>query len=467
MLVTRSPVARRTRGDGGRNVIVILADALRADHVGLYGSPRDTTPTLDAAARARGLVFDHASSVSSWTLPAVASLLTGLYPVRHGVVRSEQALLSGSWTTLGDRLRAAGYTTGAVVTNPLIDADHGFAEGFEEFDEGPFMDAGRAFARARTWIVRHREERFFLYLHVMEPHAPYAAAEPFYGFFDPGYAGRIDHDTWSALGNPDVRATLLALAGGLPVDVRDDLGETSKQEGERVGVGVALLQRLQKLYDGEVRYADAELGGLLAFLAEQGLDGETIVVVLSDHGEEFAEHGHLGHMFNLYDTTLRVPLVVLDPDLPAGRRVSAQVSLVDVMPMLLDRLGVRVPEGLDGLTLSQAEAAGPERIVFGQTSSYIDGRAGADLRRTEAACVRDATRKLVYVPRDARWEAYRTDVDPGEQSPESADDPSFEEWRRLVAEHVAPLLQPGRPEPPEPAPGGREEALLRALGYVQ
>ncbi|MBI5500106.1 MAG: sulfatase [Deltaproteobacteria bacterium] len=464
-VVTRKPVPRRARGDGGRNVVVLLADSLRADHVGLYGYGRDTTPHLDAAAARRGLIFDQASAAASWTLPSVASLFTGVYPVRHRVIHPERSLLPASWQTWADRLRAAGYSTAGFTSNPLLGRDHGFIDGFEDHGEALFANAGRVMDQAADWIVRHREERFFVYAHFMEPHAPYVAPEPFYDIFDPAYTGSVDHDTWSIFGNPAVRPMVLAIAGGFPVDVRGDLGEMSVREGERIAVGPPLLRRLESLYDGEVRYFDEQLGRLLELLAAQGLDRETIVVVLADHGEEFGEHGHYGHSFDLYDTLLRVPLVVLDPDATGPRHVAAQVSLVDVLPMLLERLGLPLPEGLDGMTLAQAEAAGPQRVVYGQTSHYVQADPGRNADRTEAVCARNAARKLIHVPRDDAWEAYLLSSDPAERSAVAAEDPLFVEWRAKLVEVAAPLWSLAHRAPRPPA--RREEAILRALGYIE
>ncbi|MBI5489682.1 MAG: sulfatase [Deltaproteobacteria bacterium] len=464
-VVTQRSVPRRARGDGGRNVVVLLADSLRMDHVGLYGYDRDTTPHLDAAARERGVIFDQATAAASWTLPSVASLFTGVYPVRHRVIHPERSLLPASWQTWADQLRAAGYSTAGFTSNPLLGRDHGFIDGFEDQHEELFAGAGRLMERVADWIASHKDERFFVYAHFMEPHAPYVAPAPFYDMFDPGYTGSVDHDTWSIFGNPAVRPMVLAIAGGFPVDVRDDLGEQSVREGERIAAGPPLLRRLMALYDGEVRWFDEQLGKMLDLLAAQGLEGETLVVVVSDHGEEFGEHGHYGHSFDLYDTLLHVPLVFLDPDATGPRHVAAQVSLVDVLPMLLERLGLPIPEGLDGLTLAQAEAAGPERVVFGQTSHYVDSRAGANPDRTEAVCARNASRKLIHVPRDDGWEAYELVADPAERSPVAADDAAFAEWRATLVETAAPLWSLAHRAPRPPA--RREEAILRALGYIE
>jgi len=350
-------------------IIYFDLDCLRPDHLGAYGYHRDTSPNLDRAA-ADGVVFDHAFTATTWTLPAVVSLLTGTLPSTHGVLQAD-SLLPVDRRTLGDVLREAGYTTGAFVGNPLVGEAYGFRAGFEDFAECFFMNAGRINERLLRWIRAHRAERFFVYVHYIDPHAAYAAPEPFYSYFNPQYAGRIDHNTWDVLVDPTAAAVGVAGAAGVPIVLRDDLGEQAFEAapGKRVFAGAPVIDRLRDLYDGEVRYWDAQFAELRSALAAEGLDDETILVVLSDHGEEFAEHQHLGHGFDLFDETLRIPLVMLDPGETRPRHVTASTSIVDVATILLERLGLQATEPCDGWPLSRIE--GPEGATRTDRKSVV------------------------------------------------------------------------------------------------
>jgi arylsulfatase A-like enzyme len=455
-VVTRSSVRRRAAAAGGRNVVVLLVDALRADRLGAYGYARDTSPNLDRAAAA-GVVFDRAFTTATWTLPAVVSLLTGTLPSTHGVVRGN-SVLSIERRTLGDVLREAGYSTAAFVGNPLVDEARGFRAGFEDFTECFFMNAGRIHERLLPWIRAHRAERFFLYVHYIDPHAAYAAPGPFYSYFDPQYAGRIDHNTWDVLGDP-------ATAAGLPVELRGDLGEQVLRDpnARRILAGTAFVDRLRDLYDGEVRYWDAQFAELRSALAAEGLDDETILVVLSDHGEEFAEHRHLGHGYDLFDETLRIPLVVLDPDETRPRRVAACTSIADVATMLLERLGLPALEPADGWPLGRIE--GPEgatRTVSAHTAFDVPTSPPQRPEETPALCLRGPDLKVIYVPRDEAWSGWRPESDPGELQPLAADDPAVRALQPRLREQRA--LYDALPVAARPA--GSNDAILRALGYV-
>jgi arylsulfatase A-like enzyme len=369
------------------NVLLVSIDTLRADHLSSYGYERNTTPHLDALA-ARGLLFEAAHSTSSWTLPAHASLLTGRYPSFHGL-EDEGAVLPEGLPTLAERFRELGYATFAVVAHVYVGREFGLDRGFDSFDDS-LLEGGTRNPRAAEVVDRvlahvdaDGDRPFFAFVHLFDPHWDYAPPPPWDArFTDPGYAGPVD-------------GTLRSL---------------SPWSGPDRAMPAADLAHLLALYDGEVAYADAEIGRLLAALEERGALERTVVAVTADHGEEFEEHGRLGHGHSLYGEVLRVPLILAGhPRLPAGERRREPVSLVDVAATLLDLAGGAAPAGAQGKSL--LAAAEPERAVFAESVRF-----GLDLR----AARRDAGSAVD--DRSAGWRRFFDLArDPGEQAPLDAD----------------------------------------------
>ena len=311
---------------GPTPLVVILIDTLRADRLGSYGYDRPTTPHLDAFADA-AVRFERCLAQSTWT-PSTASLLTGLYPSRHGAT-SPFLALDASHETLAELLRAQGYATAAIGSNPHIFGGTGFQQGFDTFVSPPVTDEKLGYVRAEelvdaalAWLdAAPADQPTFLYLHLFDPHAPYAPPEPYRARFDRGERGA--KDAWYMLRR-----------GVHPEDL-----------------SAADRAHFADLYDGEVAYADAQVGRLLAAL---DLD-ETAVVVVSDHGEELFDHGGWSHTPTLYDELVRVPLLVSFPSLRAAGRggtvVTELVQQVDLWPTLLDQLGLPARAELPGRSL--------------------------------------------------------------------------------------------------------------------
>jgi arylsulfatase A-like enzyme len=301
------------------NLVVIGIDTLRADHLGCYGYPRPTSPRLDALSR-EGVLFTTAISPSPWTLPAFASMFTGLLPSSHRAGEGwwfERTRLDPSFVTLAEVLRGTGYRTGSFVSNGFVSPDTGVADGFEE--TRVWFSGKGATPAAIAWLDTHAAERFFLFLHIVEPHHPYSPPEEHAApFLDRSYEGLIGTSFGEA---PDPDWT----------------------DADR--------QRIIDLYDGEVSFADALVGDVLDKLAQLGVDDDTIVVVTADHGEELFERGTIGHGHSLYDELLRVPLIIRWPGREPHGRVEQQVRTMDLFPTLLDALGLPVPPGLDGVSL--------------------------------------------------------------------------------------------------------------------
>ena len=307
------------------NVVLICLDTVRADRLGCYGyRERPTTPALDALA-ARSVVFRNATASAGWTKPSVPSFFTGLYPVQHGVyegsARSRDALTSDVLPerveTLAEAFRAAGFETAAFVHNAQLRAGLGFEQGFDVYaDEAG--DARDIRIAALDWLDdRRRDAPFLLYLHLLDAHWPYDIPDAYAALY-------ADADASARFRGGDSRALRDAINDG-----------TIVLEPEQ-------LAALGALYDGALRYLDDELHRLFDGLQQRGLAGRTVIAVVADHGEEFLEHGRIGHGHGLWENLLRVPWILHVPGRPA-RVVDAEVNLVDLPATLMAACGVDLP----------------------------------------------------------------------------------------------------------------------------
>ena len=342
-------VAVRKGGDRRPNVVIVLADTLRADHTSLYGYARPTTPRLDAWAARRAVVFENAVAPAPWTLPSHISLFSGLDAVTHGINYGHPA--PDSLSLLAERLRREGYSTAAFTGGAYLTPGYGFAQGFDRFHahrENPQAgdatgkDLDRGIERARAWIEESAAEPFFLFLHTYEIHAPFTAREPYFSRFagsqPPGKAP------------PEVLYELVRPAAETSYRYEARFTElVRKPEAKVAPLPAERLSEVAALYDSGIAYADERIGGFLDRL--RGIEDRTAVVFTSDHGEGLGEHGSAGHGY-LYEWNLLVPLVVALPGVrPEVRRVPAQVRLIDVMPTLLEIAGLPSPPGIDGKSL--------------------------------------------------------------------------------------------------------------------
>ncbi|HVS18455.1 MAG TPA: sulfatase [Planctomycetota bacterium] len=306
-----------------RRVVLVSVDTLRADHMSLHGYGRDTTPELARLAAEDGVVFERCYAQSSWTLPSHMSMLTGLYPITHGV-NSDDKRLARNVVTLAERLREAGFATAAFTDGGYVASGWGLEDGFQEYHDDRLGavegDSGlaRILPHAERWLREHRAQDTFLFLHTYEVHAPYAEAEPWISHFE----------TESPPPAEDVER-LEYLRG---------LGDSEEYELDRFEG----LQHLQATYDGLILRADQRLGRLFALLRELGIYDETLIVVTSDHGESFLDSGvYAGHGLLLTEAETRVPLVVKFPgNRFAGARSDALVESVDIAPTVLHALRV-------------------------------------------------------------------------------------------------------------------------------
>lgn len=296
------------------NVLIYLVDTLRSDRLGCFGYPRPTTPNIDRFSDHSSL-FLNAIGQSSWTKASVASIFTGLWPPAHGAIGWKHKL-SDEIVTLAEMLQAEGYRTAAFVTNPHVVKTFGFTQGFDEFTRKLKRPSDQVNAMVFDWFEgRDDKDPFLLYLHTMDPHAPYAPPEPFRTEFAPT-ADQMPH--WQ----PRWRWPMEA------------------------------LPYLSDLYDAEIAFNDDSFGTLLDFLGKLGLYDDTLILFASDHGEEFKEHGRWRHGANLHVETLNFPLIVKFPDQREGLRVEEAVQHIDLLPTILAAVGLDVPDVLEGRDLA-------------------------------------------------------------------------------------------------------------------
>lgn len=314
--------AEKTRGiidpDAPRpNVIIYLIDALRWDHVGCYGYFRDTTPAIDRFAR-DSIIFTNAYAQSSWTKPSVGTLFTGRYASAHGAIEREDVLYP--FPTLAESMKKNGYGTAAFVTNLNVFPEFGYGTGFEKFfriDVEPKTPADRLNAVFFSYLKQKPEKPLFLYLHSMDPHYPYIPPPP----YDIKYS--------------DTRPFMDA--AGKPRPASEDMNR----------------------YDGEVAFNDYHFGKFIERLKKAGMYENSLIIVMSDHGEEFMDHGGRYHGWTLFEELIHIPMIIKLPGgVRAGEREGRPVRILDIFPTVCDLLGIRHKNQLDGASIVPILAGG-------------------------------------------------------------------------------------------------------------
>ncbi len=401
------------------DVAVILLDTLRKDFLDVYGHDRETAPYLRSLGE-RSAVFERAYSTSSWTAPATATVMTGLYPQRHGVVLGFNAygkgpkasdepkgtklsMLPHEVSTIGELFRGNGYQTFGVASNVNISSDRGFDRGFQRFRTAVKADAGKLRDTIAGWTSERRHERpAFWYLHLNDVHKPYQKREPWY---EKKY--RANEDAISR-------------------------------------------------YTSEISYLDSVLETLGTSL---GWDEETVVIVIADHGEEFQDHESTGHRFRLYGELMNVPMMICAPGLTdEGLRVKSAVSLIDVLPTLQDLLGLEGDSERDGVSLVPLlrKEALPARPLFAQ-------RRKPNSDPAIWAVVEDGW-KLIHSEEGDKVELFNAVDDPLDQTDLAASRPGIVERLRGLID-VARQTKPMAAE--EHVMDGGQEMLdhLKEMGY--
>ncbi len=473
----------RAGGESTENMIILLIDTLRNDHVSWNGYERKTTPVLDRLA-GKGTVFTSLVSQAPHTKASCASLLTSLHPASHTAV--ENAGLPRSAVTLPEVMKDAGYRTFGVSANTYISPVFGFDQGFETLLTLPVLMTNRNEVgyllrrieqrfgpnRAVAWLLQRltdfekrwfwdvrpdvsqlaapdvidpflewigeEREPFFAYLHFLEPHALYDAPEPFSALFTGDYDGEpiINHPATAGLFSP------VTLAPSIP-------------ERER--------RNMIARYDAEIAYLDMELARLFEKLESTGLDGRTLLLVVADHGEGFYEHGMWGHGHSLYDEELLVPLIMIHPALiEAGHRIDRPVRMVDLMPTVLDLLGIPAPAGMQGRSLAG--------LLRGETVEDLSCYSEIEWSGKQYDSLRKGDRKLIRAIGGTSW-LYDLASDPGETTDLAARDPEttaamIGEIERIRSLFLESKLEREKDEESEILDETTRDRL-KALGYIE
>lgn len=451
------------------NVLIVVIDALRPDRLGAYGYTRNTSPNLDRLANESWL-YTQAITTAPWTKPAVASLLTGLYPREHGISsadwsRRDEAgaaqvsALPAKSLTLPELLAEAGYRTAAFGENHHLIARLGFAQGFEEHEldlmDRSFMEsvAGRLglgiaqhFAspgqgrntgrkiheRFFDWLPSG-DQPYFAYLHHIDVHWPYRAPPPYAERF---HARRTTTDFNS-------------------MDFYMKAGPQRADPDQPPDINAALLQDMSDAYDEGIQFVDAELGRLFAELKLRGSYDRTLIVVTADHGEQFMEHGEIGHGTSLHDVLLRVPLIIKFP-CPGpncgAHRVDEQVQTVDLMPTILATVGVPAPQAVSGRDISKPVPS--TRVAYAEVGGQI--------------ALRTSHFKLIHYLEESRTELYALQPDPGERRNLADADPQLAAtFRDRLFSWLEQTEQNAAAPREEVVADEQMLARLKALGYVE
>jgi len=391
------------------SLLLVTIDTLRADHVGVYGAAVARTSSLDALA-ARGVRFEHAQSPVPMTGPSHATILTGLYPPVHGVRDNVVFSLDARHQTLATILKGHGYRTAAFVGAYPVAAAFGFRQGFdtfsEDFKDSPIPGAGAqrpasdVVDATLAWLAAPSDAPTFVWVHLYDPHAPYDPPEPYRTQF----AGRP--------------------------------------------------------YDGEIAYTDAQLGRVFDWLRSSGREADTVVAVLSDHGESLGEHGEMTHAVLLYEATLHVPLLLAGPNVPSGLTVPTRVTTVDLAPTLLRLLGMTPPPAMTGRDLRTAlrgERLPPEPLY----AESLFGRLNCRWSSLRAWTADDW--KLVD---GSRAELFHLSEDPGETRDRAAEEAPRVERMRAALHAAVAKMAPAGDQARTATITPDQEATLKSLGYV-
>ena len=419
-------------------IIIIDIDTLRADHLGCYGYGRPTSPNIDAFAR-EALRFEWAFSQAPNTPPSQTSILTGLYPSTHGMVYDEDRVPE-EVVSLAEALAAAGYATAGFHDGGYMRDVFRIGQGFTLYEDSNNEGLAASGPRAISWLREHADRDFLLFVHTYDTHTPYAPRPPFDEMFmdgvpepTPGFAPTTE--TMEEIRLSKYTDTLLTLP---PNDLAYAIA----------------------LYDGEIRFVDTWFGEFWSVVHELGLDRRATVVVLSDHGEEFQEHGSVLHE-KLYATVTRIPLIIRLPGGRLARPVSEVVESIDLMPTLLELAGVPVPEGVQGSSLLP--------LILGQDSNglHVAFSESPFFGRNRAVTL--GRHHLILTRQNSSAELYDLAADPLEQADlADARPPELEAmiglqqgWEERVAHST--FARSGEAAPLD------EETLeqLRRLGYIR
>jgi len=425
------------------SIVIIMIDTLRADHMGCYGYPKNTTPNIDGFAR-QGVVFTDLVAAAPSTGPSVTSILTGKYPDEVGVHKNCDPL-SNKVNMLAERLKKKGYATGAVIANPVAGPLHGFNQGYDFFcstykkkkkdrdweaeatpKDGTYFKANYVTNITIDWINK-QEKPFFLYVHYMDPHVPYL----------PPYK-------W--------RDKMLGDAQPLNEEILRNFkfGPTGKK-----AISESDMKRMRAQYEGEIAFTDNELSRLF-----NALDSNTFIVLTGDHGEGFLEHGNWRHANSLYQELLHVPLIIKGPGVPQNKRVDFTVSHVDITPTILDFVGAKGGRVLAGQSLLPIIETPKEKRKDRALFSILK------LRKQNSTSAKTGPWKLILDEKKSNVRLFNIEIDPMElhnlmmQNMEIAT-PLLDKINSRKSKIVPPK------EVKDPAIKKEIDNVFRRLGYIK
>jgi len=418
-------------------IIIIDIDTLRADHLGCYGYHRATSPAIDAFA-GQSVLFERAFSQAPNTPPSQTSILSGLYPSTHGMIEDDDRVPEAV-VTLAEALSAHGFVTAGFHDGGYMSATFKIGQGFELYESSQGQGLARSGPEIMSWLNEHAHENFLLLIHTYDTHTPYAPPENYRELFLDG----LDPP------NPGFEPT---------TDVMEAI-RLSVWTDEPRQLEANDLEYARALYDGEIRFVDAWVGEFLELVRELGLDQRATIVFISDHGEEFQEHGSVLHE-KLYSTVTRIPFMIRLPGGSPAHRVTEVVETIDLMPTLLDLVGAPHPEGLQGSSLVSLLAGEPpgDGLAFGESPFFGHRR-----------FVATGSHQLLLTKRTGEAELYDFVSDPRQQDDLASAEPGMAQrlrseilgWDERIAHQVVEPDHEGAELDPE------TEQQLKELGYIQ
>ena len=428
----------RGRREKRPNVIFIVIDTLRADHVGCYGYQRNTTPNIDKLAR-EGILFKNAISVAPWTLPSIGTLLTSQYPSVLGV--RDTAPLDEKFPLISQVLKRHNYTTHGVISHILLSQRLGLGRGYDKYMEWASRPLHEGISspavtkQAISFLQQKQENPFFLFTHYFDPHYNYLLHEK-YNYYS-SYRGKIT-------------------SGQLYTDIARMRHSLSEED----------IRYLISLYDSEISFTDEYVGKLLDELKQQRLYDNSVIVLVGDHGEEFMEKGWLGHSINLNHKVLHVPLIIKLPDGEPGI-IEKPFGLIDVMPTICQYLGLEVPGGLEGQPFDfHRHASQATRPIFSETFKQQPGFAF----QVGVVSILLERRKLIYDFIKKTKQIYDLVDDPDERN-NLADQPS--EQNRMLGGLLSKWIENIETKRRDVQPAQSDELFtpdqrkqLESLGYL-
>lgn len=450
------------------NILLITVDALRPDHLGCYGYKRNTSSNIDNLAK-EGVIFTQAITQGTNTIPSLPSLMTSLYPSQHGVKKifTKYFLLV---PTLAEILKLNGYHTTGFVAHTLRHT--GITRGFDSIDFSRGVKANAITQKAVDWLYKNKDKRFFLWLHFIDPHAPYLPPYPYNELFLPtefrekGKEFLTEKYNWISfpqnISRPSVRRPapprfienhkdfFVKDFPPYPVCPKQSLDKTLTGEDREYYVSQ---------YDGEIKFTDDQIGILFDELKRLGLDQQTIVILTADHGENLADYNlYFFHGDALYDVLSKVPLIIKGGRLPKHKMIKRQVQLIDIMPTIFDILRIKKDIKMEGESLLP--------LIFNKKSRIRNYAFSEIFGILNVKSIRTENWKLIYYLDDGRYELYNLKSDPYEEyNLVNSEKKKFkflkaklEKWMRKTKPKTLPLARPLDEE---------TKQELQSLGYVQ